>query len=275
MSALVFLILFTAVSVCLSLVMLIAWCIERRTGNAGWVDVSWAFGVGLVSAAAALAALSQEQESVARILLAAGLILLWSLRLGSHLVRRTKGIKDDARYAKMKQDWGAEASVGMFKLLQSQALVSIPLVLSVALAAWSPVTMFRPQDVLALAVGLIAVFGEDLADRQLRSFRSMPGNEDRFCDTGLWSWSRHPNYFFEWFGWLAYALFAIDFSGGYHWGWLALGGALCMYWLLNHVSGIPPLEDHMLKKYGERFRAYCRRTSAFFPLPPNSSHSRS
>lgn len=270
-----FLILLIAVSVCLSVVMVIAWRIERRTGNAGWVDVCWTFGVGLVSAGAALAALSQQEGSVIRILLAAGLILLWSLRLGSHLVVRTRGIKDDPRYAKMKQDWGADASKGMFRLLQSQALVSIPLVLSVALAAWSPVATFRPQDVLALAVALVAIAGEGVSDRQLRVFRATPGNEGRFCDVGLWSWSRHPNYFFEWFGWLAYALFAIDFSGGYHWGWLAFSGAVCMYWLLNYVSGIPPLEEHMLKKYGERFRAYCRRTSAFFPLPPTSSQSRS
>jgi steroid 5-alpha reductase family enzyme len=221
MSVSVFLILLIAVSVCLSLVMIIAWRIERRTGNAGWVDVCWTFGVGLVSAVAALAAFALHQGSVSRILLATGLILLWSLRLGSHLVSRTRGIKDDPRYAKMKQEWGADASKGMFRLLQSQALVSIPLVLSVALAAWSPVTMFRPQDALALGVGLIAVFGEDLSDRQLRSFRATPGNEDHFCDAGLWSWSRHPNYFFEWFGWLAYALFAIDFTGSYLWGWLA------------------------------------------------------
>jgi steroid 5-alpha reductase family enzyme len=271
----IFLMLLVSVSVCLSLVMMLAWRIERKTGNAGWVDVCWTFGVGLVSAAAALTALSQQEGSTVRILLAAGLILLWSLRLGSHLVRRTKGIKDDPRYAKMKQEWGPDVAMGMFKLLQSQALVSIPLVLSVALAAWSPVTAFRPQDALALAVGLVAIAGEALSDMQLQAFRSMPGHEDRFCDVGLWSWSRHPNYFFEWFGWLAYALFAIDFTGRYHWGWLALSGALCMYWLLNHVSGIPPLEDHMLKKYGERFRAYCQRTSAFFPLPPNASHSRS
>jgi steroid 5-alpha reductase family enzyme len=271
MSVPIFLILLIAVSVCLSLVMIVAWRIECRTGNAGWVDVCWTSGVGLVSAVVALAALSQHEGSVIRILLVVGLILLWALRLGSHLVRRTKGIEDDPRYAKMKQDWGPDAATGMFKLLQSQALVSIPLVLSVALAAWSPVTAFRPQDALALAVGLVAIAGEGLSDRQLRAFRATPGHEGRFCDVGLWSWSRHPNYFFEWFGWLAYALFAIDFSGRYHWGWLAFGGALCMYWLLNHVSGIPLLEDHMLKKYGERFRAYCQRTSAFFPLPPNRS----
>jgi steroid 5-alpha reductase family enzyme len=274
MSVPIFLILFVAVSVCLSLVMMVAWRIERRTGSSGWVDVCWTFGVGLVSAVAALAAFFQHQGSVSRILVATGLILLWSLRLGSHLVSRTRGIKDDPRYAKMKQDWGPNAAMGMFKLLQSQALVSIPLVLSVALAAWSPVVAFRPQDALALAVGLVAIVGEGLSDRQLRAFRATPENEDRFCDVGLWSWSRHPNYFFEWFGWLAYALFAIDFTGAYPWGWLAFSGALCMYWLLNHVSGIPPLEEHMLKKYGERFRAYTRRTSAFFPLPPNSSHSR-
>jgi len=274
MSVSIFLILLIVVSVCLSLIMMVAWRIERRTGNAGWVDVCWTFGVGAVSAAAALAALSQQQGSLVRVLLATGLMLLWSLRLGAHLVRRTRGITDDPRYHKMKEDWGADASKGMFKLLQGQALVSVPLAMSVALAAWSPVTVFRPQDALALAVGLTAIAGEGLADTQLRAFRAIPGNDDRFCDAGLWSWSRHPNYFFEWSGWLAYALFAIDFTGAYHWGWLALGGAVCMYWLLNHVSGIPPLEDHMLKKYGDRFRVYRQRTSAFLPLPPAPSHSK-
>ena len=70
-------------------------------------------------------------------------------------------------------------------------------------------------------------------------------------------------------GWLAYPLFAIDLSGSYPWGWLALSGPACMYWLLRHVSGIPPLEEHLIKSRGAAYRAYQERTSAFFPLPAN------
>nr|HAQ95548.1 hypothetical protein [Afipia sp.] len=86
-------------------------------------------------------------------------------------------------------------------------------------------------------------------------------------DTGLWGWSRHPNYFFEWLGWLAYPLFAIDFGGDFPWGFAALAGPICMYWLLVHVSGIPPLEEHMLRRHGSKFHDYQSKTSAFFPYP--------
>ena len=79
--------------------------------------------------------------------------------------------------------------------------------------------------------------------------------------------SRHPNYFFEWLGWLAYPLFAIDLSGGYPAGWFALAAPAFMYWLLVHVSGIPPLEQQMLRTRGDAYRAYQQRTRAFVPLP--------
>ena len=114
----------------------------------------------------------------------------------------------------------------------------------------------------------IAVCGEGLADWQLNRFKSNPANKGGINDIGLWSWSRHPNYFFEAFGWLAYPLIAIDLTGHYPWGFLALAGPACMYWLLVYVSGIPPLEEHMLRSRGEAFRAYQRRTNAFFPGPP-------
>jgi len=87
------------------------------------------------------------------------------------------------------------------------------------------------------------------------------------CDIGLWRWSRHPNYFFEWLFWLAYPLIAIDLAGYNPYGWLALLAPICMYWVLVYVSGIPPLEEHMLRSRGETFRAYQLRTRAFFPFP--------
>jgi steroid 5-alpha reductase family enzyme len=102
----------------------------------------------------------------------------------------------------------------------------------------------------------------------LRRFRAEPANRGHICDSGLWSWSRHPNYFFEWVGWLAYPLIAIGPT--YSWGWLALAGPACMYWLLVYVSGIPPLEEHMQEVRAEAFREYRARTSKFFPSPPRS-----
>jgi steroid 5-alpha reductase family enzyme len=107
-----------------------------------------------------------------------------------------------------------------------------------------------------------------MADRQLRAFAHNPKNRGKVCDAGLWAWSRHPNYFFEWIGWFAYALFAIDLSGGHVWGWLALTGPAFMYWLLVHVSGIPPLEAHMLRSRKKAFADYQKRVPAFFPSPP-------
>jgi len=86
----------------------------------------------------------------------------------------------------------------------------------------------------------------------------------RVCDVGFWRYSRHPNYFFEWLGWLAYPLLAID-ATRLDWAWLSLSGPAFMYWLLVHVSGIPFLEKHMVRSRGDAYRAYQQRVSAFFP----------
>ena len=102
----------------------------------------------------------------------------------------------------------------------------------------------------------------------MAAFKSDPAHRGKICDTGLWAWSRHPNYFFEWLGWCAWPLFAIDLGGGWPWGWLALSGPAYMYWLLTRVSGVPLLEAHMRRSRPEAFAAYAERTSAFFPRPP-------
>ena len=163
--------------------------------------------------------------------------------------------------------WGNDAARRMFWFLQSQAAVGIILALSIVLAAQNPNPDLRIQDLIGLVILLAAIVGEAIADRQLRAFKSDPANRNAICDVGLWRWSRHPNYFFEWLSWLAYPIIAIDFAGHNPYGWLALAAPICMYWVLVHVSGIPPLEDHMLRSRGEAFRAYQKRTRAFLPLP--------
>jgi steroid 5-alpha reductase family enzyme len=250
-------------SVTLSLVMTVAWCVWRWSGNSGWIDTIWTFGLGTLGLGSALLASGGSTRGM----IVGSLIVLWSLRLGLHIACRTAGIVDDPRYAALAKDWGQDASRQMFWLLQKQALVSIPLALSMVLAAANPQPEIRLQDIFAIVIFAVAIGGEAIADEQLRSFRSKADNKGSVCETGLWKWSRHPNYFFEWLGWIAYPLFAIDLSGGYPWGFAALIGPICMYWLLVYVSGIPPLEEHMLNRHGEKFRDYQSKTSAFFPLP--------
>jgi len=270
MTAVQFLVALGAIVVALSVIMAGAWLVQQRTGNSGWVDTIWTFGLGVTGLVTALFPLGGEGLS-ARQMVTAAFILCWSLRLGLHIARRSKGITDDPRYAEMARGWAADAPRRMFWLLQKQAWVTIPLALAVFLAAHNPAPGLRLQDAAAVIVLIVALGGEALADRQLRQFAGDLANKGKVCDVGLWTWSRHPNYFFEWFGWLGYPLLAIDPTGGYNWGSLALFAPACMYWLLVYVSGIPPLEQHMLRSRGEAFRAYQRRTSAFFPLPPKAA----
>ena len=162
---------------------------------------------------------------------------------------------------------GAAFQIRMFWFLQIQAAAAALLALSMQLAARNP----APLSLLSaagVAVALIAIVGEAIADRQLRQFRSDPAHRGDVCDIGLWAWSRHPNYFFEWLGWVAYPLLAIDLDGEYPWGWLAIFAPMLMYRLLVHLSGIPPLEAHMLRSRGDAFREYQARVCAFFPVPP-------
>lgn len=271
MTAWILLLATVAIALALSLVMVVAWGVRQWTGNSGWVDVTWTFGLGTVGALAALFVLPGEPGPYWRQLAVVALLALWAVRLGSHIAQRTLSIDDDPRYAKLADEWGADAAPRMFWLLQKQALVSIPLAVSVFLAAHNPEPAVRILDFAAMAIAILAIAGEMVADRQLQHFAAERAGTKAVCDVGLWRWSRHPNYFFEWLGWIAYPLFAIDLSGGYAWGWIAFAAPACMYWLLRHVSGVPPLEAYMLRTRGEAYEAYQRRTSAFIPMPVRSA----
>uniref|UniRef100_Q07TW7 Uncharacterized protein n=1 Tax=Rhodopseudomonas palustris (strain BisA53) TaxID=316055 RepID=Q07TW7_RHOP5 len=257
---------FITLSLCL--LMACAWVIQQRTGNSGWVDTIWTFSLGLVGAGSALWPVAGEAPN-ARQWLVAALVTVWAVRLGSHIASRTKGIIDDPRYAAYTKEWGADAPRKMFIFLQNQALGSIPLAFAIFVAARFPADALRWQDFLGVAILAAAIVGEGIADAQLKAFRQNPANKGQVCDVGLWRWSRHPNYFFEWFGWLAYPVIALSLD--YPWGFATLLAPLFMYWILVHVTGVPPLEEQMLRSRGERYRAYQARTSKFFPLPPGAA----
>jgi steroid 5-alpha reductase family enzyme len=258
--------LILSAAMALSLIMTIAWWLQNRSGHGGWIDTLWSSGTGLVGAGLALTPLGAE-EPTARQWLVAALVALWGGRLGLHLLQRTLTTVEDARYSCLREEWGDDAHRRMFRFAQIQALAGLGLALTVLVASRRPGD-FGWQDVAGAAVLLGALLGESLADRQLRAFAQDKANKGKVCDVGLWKWSRHPNYFFQFLGWVAYPMIAIDFSGGYPWGWLALTGPAFIWYLLVHVSGIPPLEQHMLRSRGQAFRDYQARTSAFVPLPP-------
>lgn len=253
-------------------VMALAWFVAGRTGRSGWIDAIWSYAVGAGGVVTSLLPLGSSGGIDARQWLVAGLAALWSLRLGSHIAARTLRGGDDPRYRQLREEWGGRFRNRLFWFLQIQAAAAFLLVVTILTAAHRPGAGLSYGDLLGIVIFAIALLGEAVADRQLARFSADPKNKGKVCDTGLWAFSRHPNYFFEWLVWVAFAAIAIG-DGSYVFGWGALAGPAFMYWLLVHVSGIPPLEAHMLRSRGEAFRAYQRRVNAFWPGPPATQHS--
>jgi steroid 5-alpha reductase family enzyme len=246
-------------------VMLAAWAYGLAVKNGGWTDVFWSFGAGGVLAAAALWPLEGE-GSFARQVLVALFMGAWGLRLGGYLALRVAGHPEDPRYAAFREGDPKSYPLRMLWVSLPQAPAAALLALSVVLAARRPEAALDLRDGLAALVFLAAFSGEALADSQMKRFRADPANKGKVIETGLWAWSRHPNYFFQWLGWCAYPVMALDPSRPIT--LLTLVAPLVMYGLLRYVSGVPPLEEAMLKSRGDAFRDYQRRVSVFIPLPP-------
>ena len=267
-------VLLAAVSFGLAIAMAGAWVLQRALGNAGWADVVWTFATGAAGVVYALAPV-RGWAAGPRAWLVAALIAGWSLRLGLHLMGRTATAeREDARYAEFRRDWGRAFERRLFGFLEIQALASAMLTLAMLAAARNPAAFPSWSDVAGVALLLVAVTGEGVADAQLAGFKALDLRGGGVCDVGLWAWSRHPNYFFEWLGWLGYAVIAIGPAGAWPLGWIALIGPAFMYLLLRYVSGVPPTEAAMTRSRGPSFAAYQARVSPFLPLPPRAAHAR-
>jgi steroid 5-alpha reductase family enzyme len=250
------------------LVMLAAWTTVARTGDGGWTDVFWTFGTGASGLMAALAPWNSAPNP--RQVLVALLVGLWAVRLGVYIAARVANGPEDARYARLRQSWGPRFTRNLLGLTIVQAPATMLLCLSIAVAAQRPGGGLNATDLVGAAILLVAIIGETTADAQMKRFKADPARRGAVMDQGLWAWSRHPNYFFEWLGWLAYPVIAIDLGGAWPQGWAALIAPVAMYGILNHLTGAPPLEAAMLASKGEAYAAYQARVSAFFLLPPRS-----
>lgn len=237
----------------------------RRLDNYGIVDVAWALTFAPTAAFYALAG----PGWLPRRLLIASLAIAWSLRLGTHLWRRVAAHHpvEDGRYVQLRRDWAGAFAPKMAGFFQLQAasvvLLSLPFLLPVA----NPAASFHALELAGAALWLLAITGEARADAQLAAFKRDPAHRGRVCDVGLWRYSRHPNYFFEWLVWIAFALIAL----GSPWGWIGLIAPAAILHLLLRVTGIPLNEEQSLRSKGDAYRRYQQTTSRFIPWFPRSS----
>lgn len=235
-----------------------AWWVSMARGNAGWVDVVWSGSLALLAVAYGLLIGGGTPAG----LLVALLGGLWGARLFWHLARRVAGEEEDGRYRQLRSRWGDQARRNFFWFFQAQALAAWLFGLVFWAAASSPAGGMSPWLWLGVLVWVIAVAGESLADAQLS--RCKQSDAGQVCRSGLWRYSRHPNYFFEWLHWFTYPLLAV----GADWAWVTWLGPVVMLGFLYRVTGIPYAEAQALRSRGEAYRRYQQTTSAFVPLPP-------
>lgn len=244
---------------CVAVFLSIVWAIQLRTRNAGMVDPVWSWSLGFLGVFYAVFGSAPASTRLVLGLLAG----VWGFRLGTHLYLRNAGKPEDARYAKFRRDWGAQANRNMFWFFQFQAVMAWLLSAGFVVVAWRDGAPHPALVALAVAIWLAAVIGEGVADWQMERFRADPSTRGKVCRTGLWRYSRHPNYFFESLHWCAYVPLAL----GSPWWPVVLLPAALMAWLLLRMSGVPILEAHLVQSR-PGYAEYIRTTSAFIPWPP-------
>jgi len=249
-----------------ALAMTFGWLVQRRTRNAGIVDAVWAV---CMSASAMFYAGVGDGAAIARL----GVAMLggiWAFRLCLDLWHRVRTEPEDGRYRHLRAHW--KGSQGKFFLFfQAQALLVLLFALPFAAVAANPVKTADVWTAIGVALWLLSVALESVADWQLAAFRADPAHRGKTCREGWWRYSRHPNYFFEWLHWFSYVALAV----GSPIGWLAWSGPLVMYVFLRWISGVPYTEAQALRTRGEEYRAYQQTTPMLFPWFPRTDTSRS
>jgi len=239
------------------------WLVAERTTNAGIVDVGWAVSFALVVGLFALLSPAPVSAWGPLAIVAAA----WSLRLTGYLIARgAASPPEEGRYVELRRKWQPHASRRFFVFFQAQAaltgVLSTALVVPFIAAPWDSGWL----RALGATLSAIGVAGEALADLQLRRWKAAHPGE--VCETGLWRYSRHPNYFFEWCVWLGYAVYGLAF---WQYGAIALVGQGVILGSILGVTGIPPTENQAIRSKGDVYRAYQARVSRFIPLPPKRS----
>ena len=251
----------TTVAVVAVAVMAALWYRQLRTREADVVDLAWTAGLG---AAAVFYAAAVPTGVGWRRWLVAAMAGVWSVRLASYLLTRVRTPGEDGRYHDLRTKWGRGAPLKFFVFFQAQAALVVVLSIHFLLAMRASEPTLRVADIAGLAIWLVSITGESIADAQLARFRAAPGNEGKVCRAGLWRYSRHPNYFFEWLHWVAYVPVAYGSAPP----WAILLAPVLLLLSIRFITGIPPIERRSVERRGEEYRRYQRTTSAFVPWFP-------
>ena len=243
------------------------WLLCRRLDNYGFVDVAWAYAFAPL---AVFYAWFGPGWYLRRFMIA-GIAVLWSVRLGSHLLKRVAAHHpvEDGRYVQLRRDWAGNFGPKMAGFFQLQAASVVLLGVVFLPSVFNAAPRFHLLEIIGVCVWFVALYGEAIADAQLAAFKRNPANRGRVCDAGLWRLSRHPNYFFEWLVWVAFFVFALASP----WGWLSLLGPASILYLLLRVTGIPLTEEQAVRSKGDAYRRYQQTTSAFIPWFPKQPSS--
>lgn len=241
----------------------IIWWIAKELDNWSIVDAFWAYFFGALSIQYLLNHTFVFNSSTTILLL---LVTVWSLRLGTHLALRIfKDLRhEDGRYLKMRKEWAKELNFKMFQFYMLQALVLSILYTPFISSILHTDKTLRGVHWVGIVITLLALIGESVADYQLKKFKTK-SPRGAVCDTGLWAWTRHPNYFFEWLVWVGFALLS------YNDDLYAIPGILCagfMYYLLTKVSGVSMTEKQLSDSKGEKYKIYQSAVPAFWPKKP-------
>lgn len=242
----------------------LVYLLARRLDNYGIVDIAWSYAFAALGIGYAVFGPGWAPRRV----LIATLVTGWSLRLGTHLYRRVMSHHpvEDGRYVQLRRDWAGNFAPRMFGFFQMQAASVVVLGVPFLLPALNSAPHFHALELAGVALWLLALAAEALADAQLAAFKRNPANRGHVCAVGLWRYSRHPNYFFEWLVWVSYFVFALASP----WGVLGVIAPAGILYLLLRVTGIPLTEQQSLRSKGEAYRRYQQTTSAFIPWWPRS-----
>ncbi len=234
------------------------WLQQAKTKNAGYVDLGWVMGLMWCAVFYILSTGGMTNRKIILLFL----VSLWGSRLCVLLINRLrKDPSEDRRYRRIRDEWKTNQNFKFFWMFQFQGLLDVVLSYPFALICLNPYTHLAGVEVLGIAIIIVGLIGEGQADEQMRRFKENTDNKGKTCDVGLWYYSRHPNYFFEWLIWVGWFLFALPVPGGV---WAILSPVIMLYFLLM-VSGVPLAEAQALKTRGEEYRRYQRSTSMFIP----------
>lgn len=237
--------------------MSLAWTVARLKNRVDTVDICWGLGFILVGWSTLL------QQPSARSLLVAVLVTIWGLRLASHIYSRHKGKGDDPRYAEITDKWKVDNiwPTAYFKIFLLQGMLVWLVGLPIVMVANAQLSDWAWLISVGFVFWLLGFVIEVAADRQLQKFLKQK-SRPKVLQTGLWRYSRHPNYFGELLQWWGIGVMALSCS----YGWIGLAGPLLLSYLMIFVSGIPPIEKRRLKD--PEYQAYKNKTSALVLLPP-------